>query len=76
MCTTCAASPGYRGRIGERFGGGAPDDRHCDLWIHAVSVGEVKAATPLVQQLLKEKKHLAIVITTMTPTGARQVVVH
>ena len=67
-------SPGYRGRIGERFGGGAPDDRHCDLWIHAVSVGEVKAATPLVQQLLKEKKHLAIVITTMTPTGARQVV--
>ena len=68
------SSPGYRGRISERFGGGAPDDRCCDLWIHAVSVGEVKAATPLVQRLLKEKKHLNIIITTMTPTGAQQVV--
>ena len=67
-------SPGYRGRISERFGSGARDERHCDLWVHAVSVGEVKAATPLVQRLLKEKKHLDIVITTMTPTGARQVV--
>jgi len=67
-------SPGYRGRIGERFGGGIADERHCDLWVHAVSVGEVNAATPLVQRLLEEKKHLDIVITTMTPTGARQVV--
>ena len=68
------SSSGYRGRISERFGGGAPDDRRCDLWIHAVSVGEVKAATPLVQRLLKEKTHLDIIITTMTPTGAQQVV--
>ena len=47
-------SPGYRGRIRERFGGGTADDRHCDLWIHAVSVGEVNAATPLVQRLLDD----------------------
>ena len=33
-----------------------------------------RAATPLVQRLLKEKKHLNIIITTMTPTGAQQVV--
>ena len=69
-----ARSPGYRGRIEERFGGGSADGAFCDVWIHAVSVGEVNAATPLVQRLLNEKRNLDILITTMTPTGAQQVV--
>ena len=69
-----ARSPGYRGRIAERFGGGAADESSCDVWIHAVSVGEVNAATPLVQRLLDEKHNLDVLITTMTPTGAQQVV--
>ena len=69
-----ARSPGYRGRIEERFGGGSADRASCDVWIHAVSVGEVNAATPLVQRLLNEKRNLDILITTMTPTGAQQVV--
>lgn len=69
-----ARSPGYRGRISERFGGGTADESSCDVWIHAVSVGEVNAATPLVQRLLDEKHNLDVLITTMTPTGAQQVV--
>ena len=68
-----ARSPGYRGRIAERFGGGTADESSCDVWIHAVSVGEVNAATPLVQRLLDEKHNLDVLITTMTPTGAQQV---
>ena len=69
-----ARSPGYRGRISERFGSGKSDKQFCDVWVHAVSVGEVNAATPLVQRLLDEKSDLDILITTMTPTGAQQVV--
>ena len=69
-----ARSPGYRGRIGERFGSGKSDKQYCDVWVHAVSVGEVNAATPLVQRLLDENSDLDILITTMTPTGAQQVV--
>ena len=69
-----ARSPGYRGRVEERFGGGRVDEASCDVWIHAVSVGEVNAATPLVQRLLNDKRNLDVLITTMTPTGAQQVV--
>ena len=40
------------------------------LWIHAVSVGEVKAAVPLVHALQYRYPNLEIVLTTTTPTGA------
>ena len=40
------------------------------VWIHAVSVGEVNAARPIVDFLLKEYNHLQIIFTTVTPTGA------
>ena len=43
------------------------------VWIHAVSVGEVNAATPLVERLLENYPDKAITITTMTPTGADRV---
>lgn len=42
------------------------------IWLHAASVGEVIAATPLIHKLQKEfDKHL-LLVTTMTATGARQ----
>lgn len=41
-------------------------------WVHAVSVGEVNAATPFVQQLLEAEPDLEILITTSTPTGSDQ----
>ncbi len=45
------------------LGGGA-------VWIHAVSVGEVNAATPVVDYVLKKYPRQPILLTTMTPTGA------
>lgn len=40
------------------------------IWIHAVSVGEVQAAAPLVERLLRDQGQHTILITTITPTGA------
>jgi len=61
-----------RKRIGERFGYGMPAPLQTDkvIWIHAVSVGEVAAAEPLVKALLADSPRLGIVITCMTPTGS------
>ena len=67
-------NPSYLNRLGERFGNGKKIEPSFDLWIHAVSVGEVHAATPLVQGFLTDHPAARVIITTMTPTGARQVV--
>jgi len=40
------------------------------LWIHAVSVGEVHAATPLIQALRQRYPHRHLLVTTTTPAGA------
>ncbi|MGQ0428612.1 MAG: lipid IV(A) 3-deoxy-D-manno-octulosonic acid transferase [Gammaproteobacteria bacterium] len=61
--------PSYRERLGERFGFG-PAVAGLPIWIHAVSVGEVQAAEPLVRRLLERHPQQAIVLTTVTPTGA------
>jgi 3-deoxy-D-manno-octulosonic-acid transferase len=39
------------------------------IWIHAVSVGETRAAAPLVRALLQDDPQRRIVFTHMTPTG-------
>jgi 3-deoxy-D-manno-octulosonic-acid transferase len=39
------------------------------IWVHAVSVGEVQAAAPLIQALLDRFPHIPLVLTTVTPTG-------
>lgn len=39
------------------------------IWVHAVSVGEMIAARPLIQALQARYPHIPIVITNMTPTG-------
>ena len=43
------------------------------LWVHAVSVGEVNAAAPLVNALLRDHPQRRILITTITPTGSERV---
>lgn len=63
--------PAYRERIAERFCWGKPEVKEVDVWLHAVSLGEVIAATPLIDAMLN--KQWSILITTMTPTGATQV---
>jgi 3-deoxy-D-manno-octulosonic-acid transferase len=43
-----------------------------DVWFHAVSVGEVLAAIPLITQLKQQQPQLNILLTTTTATGAEQ----
>lgn len=62
--------PGYRTRIGERFGRYAdPAPAGGALWIHAVSLGETRAAAPLVARLAHEFPGVTILLTHMTATG-------
>lgn len=42
------------------------------VWVHAVSVGEVNAAAPLVNALRAQRPDIRWVITTITPTGSER----
>ena len=70
-------APAYRKRIKERFGFYRFPEHFkpeiTTIWVHAVSVGEVFAAQPLIRELEKLYPHYQIFITTMTPTGSDQV---
>ncbi len=63
--------PAYRTRIAERFCWDKLPSSSVDVWVHAVSLGEVIAVTPLIVALLEQ--NWSVLITTMTPTGAAQV---
>jgi len=60
----------YHGKFKERFGF-LPDMNFKDqpIWIHAVSVGEVMAAKPLLEALRKEFPGVEFVISTITRAG-------
>ncbi|MCC5860803.1 MAG: lipid IV(A) 3-deoxy-D-manno-octulosonic acid transferase [Gammaproteobacteria bacterium] len=61
---------GYWKHLGQRFGLGRRLSRPGAIWVHAVSVGEVQAAAPLVRALQRQYPDRPLVITSMTPTGA------
>ena len=62
--------PGYRAHWGERLGFYGPRSSTMPtLWLHAVSVGETRAAEPLVDALLAAYPDSRILLTHMTPTG-------
>jgi 3-deoxy-D-manno-octulosonic-acid transferase len=63
----------YRDRFGQRFGFGYPLLPDGSIWIHAVSVGEVQAAVPLINSLAKQFSDRRLLVTTVTPTGAARV---
>jgi 3-deoxy-D-manno-octulosonic-acid transferase len=63
----------YLGRWHERLGFIQNRDNHGGLLVHAASVGEVNAARPLVNALLKTHPDLPVTVTTLTPTGSARV---
>jgi 3-deoxy-D-manno-octulosonic-acid transferase len=63
--------PGYRQDIGQRFGHYrrvAPGSDKT-IWLHAVSVGETRAAEPLIKMLRERYPDHRLLITHMTATG-------
>jgi 3-deoxy-D-manno-octulosonic-acid transferase len=69
-----ATVPKYRGGISQKFGrlrkgvlkvikGSRP------IWVHAVSVGEVMAAHPLIRELKKKYPRRKLILSTVTVTG-------
>jgi len=61
--------PAYLRHVGERFGFYKDAPTTPVIWIHAVSVGETRAAEPLVRALRNKHPDKKILLTNMTPTG-------
>ena len=61
--------PGYREHVAERFGWYQAWPKRPVIWIHAVSVGETRAAEPLVRELAGRYPGYELLLTQMTPTG-------
>ena len=61
--------PEYLRNWGERFGFYAETNAAPVIWIHAVSVGETRAAQPLVKALRERYPEHRLLFTHMTPTG-------
>ena len=53
----------YGGEVGRRLDGG------CDVWVHAVSVGEVFVARKLIEEFRSQRGAGRIVLSTTTSTG-------
>ncbi|MGY4675035.1 lipid IV(A) 3-deoxy-D-manno-octulosonic acid transferase [Ursidibacter arcticus] len=67
--------PEYRQRLSERYGfySKITPPKANGIVIHAASVGEVIAATPLIKAIQTQYPELAITVTTVTPTGSERV---
>lgn len=65
--------PAYFQRWPERYASYSDRPHTCTLWLHAVSVGEVNAALPLVAALRRGRPDLRLLVTTITPTGSERV---
>jgi 3-deoxy-D-manno-octulosonic-acid transferase len=63
------AEPGYLLAIDERFGVYRTSAEPGALWIHAVSLGETKAAAILLEHLRRLKPDLRVLLTHGTATG-------
>lgn len=64
----------YLERWSERYavyGNAPPHD--ATIWVHAVSVGEVNAAAPLINALRARRPDLRLLVTSITPTGSARI---
>lgn len=61
--------PAYLDHVGERFGGFPDNMPSRVIWIHAVSVGETRAAEPLIKALRARHPEHRILLSHGTPTG-------
>ncbi len=76
ICSLYKAKSG-KPRVGSRWREhwGFPPALHYNerpIWVHAVSMGETIAATPLIYKLKEQYPDINIVLTTTTATGAEQ----
>ncbi len=68
------ADRAYRQRFAERFcAQQVPASARGGILLHAVSVGEVVAATPLIEALLSRYPQLPLTVTCTTPTGSARI---
>lgn len=61
--------PEYLQHVGERFGFYNEKPTKPIIWLHAVSVGETRAAAPLIKLFQQRNPQHQILLTHMTPTG-------
>jgi len=61
--------PGYRRHLAERFGRYRERATKPVIWVHAVSVGEVRAAAPLVRAIAARWPECEVLVTCMTAAG-------
>jgi 3-deoxy-D-manno-octulosonic-acid transferase len=65
--------PTYRERLAERFGASSLQVKRQLIWVHAVSVGEVRASAPLVRALQREHPDHDLLVTCLTAAGRNTV---
>ncbi len=61
--------PPYRQWWAERLGRGGPVAAPGRVWLHAVSLGETRAAAPLIDELRAQRPGLRLLLTHGTATG-------
>jgi 3-deoxy-D-manno-octulosonic-acid transferase len=63
------SDPGYWQGLAQRFGFGPRLARGGSIWLHAVSLGEMTAAAPLIRGIHARHPQVPLIITTATPAG-------
>lgn len=66
-------SPDYLKRWPERFAFFEAPERSGGILVHAVSLGEVNAASALVRELLRRYPEMPLFLTAFTPTGSERI---
>jgi 3-deoxy-D-manno-octulosonic-acid transferase len=66
-------APDYLRRWNERFGRFKPPAQSGGILVHAVSMGEVNAAAPLVRELAARYPGSPMTVTAFTPTGSERI---